>query len=92
MAGIGSKVNRDVRVMGSTPCKIVSDAVMGSRMKKHVDLSIAKLTQVTGNENVVGNLRCKPLQIVPRMASSKGRPVETGAKVPAREYPVSAGL
>ena len=43
---VGSQVNRDVRVMSSTPGKVIGHAVMGSRMEQHRDVPLTQLIQI----------------------------------------------
>ena len=53
---IRSKVKWNVRVMSTTPGKVIGDAVMGSRMEQHVNIALPQLLQVAGYKDFISNL------------------------------------
>mgnify|MGYP007021937770 CR=1 FL=1 len=89
---VRSKVNRDVRVMSPAPGKVIGDTVMCSRMKQHVDLALPQMVQIAGYKDFISNVCCEFLKVWPRVPGCQDGPIESGAKVAAREHAAAARL
>ena len=79
-------------MMLTTPVHIEGNEVMGARMKEHVYSSFSQSFQVSGYEDLIGNVSGKVLEVFPGAARLKNELVEIGSEMTAGKPTSFSGL